>query len=361
MNEEGGDDDEKYFDSFPLGIRFKPTDKELVGYYLKNKIMGRTLPRSRIRDVNLYNYSPHQLSEMYERHRTEEEWYFFTPRERKYARGKRPNRAAGNGYWKITVSDFKIWKNNRVIGHKNMLCYHEGNARDGGVKTGWLMHEYTLEGQSTRAFGDMKLDDWVLCKVYKKRDTSAENQSQNNQQRNGEMQVVGQAPAEPERLLNAVQQPQIYRPPPLLPPLPPQVVVQALQPERLLNAVRQPEIHRPPPLLSPLPLQVVVQAHGSERLLNAVQQSQIYQPPSLWSSLPPLLPSVSLLQPTPLLQQALPCRLNVNAFAPGNSSHMQGYAELVNHTFDDDDDMLDMSFSDIGGDIASRFEGENSY
>ncbi|CAL5333815.1 unnamed protein product [Camellia sinensis] len=47
------------------------------------------------------NYKPYE----------EKEWYFFTPRDRKYKNGKRPNRAAGDGYWKDFDSKLRIESN----------------------------------------------------------------------------------------------------------------------------------------------------------------------------------------------------------------------------------------------------------
>ncbi|KAI8019036.1 hypothetical protein LOK49_LG04G00497 [Camellia lanceoleosa] len=47
------------------------------------------------------NYKPYE----------EKEWYFFIPRDQKYKNGKRPNRAAGYGYWKDFDSRLRIESN----------------------------------------------------------------------------------------------------------------------------------------------------------------------------------------------------------------------------------------------------------
>ena len=37
-----------------------------------------------------------------------DEWFYFTPRDRKYRNGQRPNRSVGDGYWKATRADLLI-------------------------------------------------------------------------------------------------------------------------------------------------------------------------------------------------------------------------------------------------------------
>lgn len=73
------------------------------------------------------------------------EWYFFTPRERKYPKGTRPNRVAGNGYWKATGADKPITPagSARPLGIKKALVFYSGKSPN-GVKTDWIMHEYRL-------------------------------------------------------------------------------------------------------------------------------------------------------------------------------------------------------------------------
>lgn len=53
---------DSFFSTIPPGYRFKPFDTELVVYYLKRKIANQTLPPNRIREVELYNFSPDTLA-----------------------------------------------------------------------------------------------------------------------------------------------------------------------------------------------------------------------------------------------------------------------------------------------------------
>lgn len=72
----------------------------------------------------------------------EKEWYFFSPRDRKYPNGSRPNRAAGSGYWKATGADKPIGQP-KPVGIKKALVFYAGKAPK-GEKTNWIMHEYRL-------------------------------------------------------------------------------------------------------------------------------------------------------------------------------------------------------------------------
>lgn len=76
----------------------------------------------------------------------EEEWYFFSPRDRKYPNGARPNRAATSGYWKATGTDKPVLassEGNQKVGVKKALVFYGGKPPK-GIKTNWIMHEYRL-------------------------------------------------------------------------------------------------------------------------------------------------------------------------------------------------------------------------
>ncbi|KVH90909.1 No apical meristem (NAM) protein [Cynara cardunculus var. scolymus] len=132
--------------NLPPGFRFHPTDEELILHYLCRKtqstseIVTGAQPPSIIADIDLYKHDPWELPEM--ALFGTKEWYFFTPRDRKYPNGSRPNRVTGNGYWKATGADKPIKPKsdpNMTIGIKKAL-----------------------------------LDDWVLCRLYNKKNNPNE-------------------------------------------------------------------------------------------------------------------------------------------------------------------------------------------
>lgn len=99
------------------------------------------------------------------------EWYFFSPRDRKYPNGIRPNRAAASGYWKATGTDKPIQRSNGTenIGVKKALVFYKGRPPK-GLKTNWIMHEYRLaEAQSTNMYRPMKFRETSMrvCTVSK--------------------------------------------------------------------------------------------------------------------------------------------------------------------------------------------------
>nr|AOC59210.1 NAC transcription factor 27 [Haloxylon ammodendron] len=151
----------------PPGFRFHPTDEELVVHYLCRKCASQRIAVPIIAEIDLYKFDPWQLPAMAQY--GEKEWYFFSPRDRKYPNGSRPNRAAGTGYWKATGADKPIGKP-KTLGIKKALVFYAGKAPK-GIKTNWIMHEYRLANvdRSAGKRTNLRLDDWVLCRIYNKK------------------------------------------------------------------------------------------------------------------------------------------------------------------------------------------------
>lgn len=170
MTEKGGSGGQI---DLPPGFRFFPTDEELVVHYLCKKVVSHPLPAFIIGEVDLYKYDPWQLPE--KALFGEKEWYFFTPRDRKYPNGSRPNRAAGSGYWKATGADKPITTcgGKKRVGVKKALVFYKGKAPKGS-KTNWIMHEYRMAeiNLAARKKNTLRLDDWVLCRIYNKKSSA---------------------------------------------------------------------------------------------------------------------------------------------------------------------------------------------
>ncbi|GFP89829.1 NAC domain-containing protein 2 [Phtheirospermum japonicum] len=137
-------------------------------HYLCRKCASQSIAVPIIAEIDLYKYDPWELPglALY----GEKEWYFFSPRDRKYPNGSRPNRAAGHGYWKATGADKPIG-HPKPVGIKKALVFYSGKAPR-GEKTNWIMHEYRLadvDRSARKKNNSLRLDDWVLCRIYNKK------------------------------------------------------------------------------------------------------------------------------------------------------------------------------------------------
>ncbi|GMH30777.1 hypothetical protein Nepgr_032620 [Nepenthes gracilis] len=149
-------------ETLPPGFRFYPSDEELVSHYLRKKIANEEVLKGTLVEIDLHTCEPWQLPEVAKFNNNE--WYFFSFRDRKYATGCRTNRATTSGYWKATGKDRAIIDPNtrNTIGMRKTLVFYKNRAPN-GIKTGWIMHEFRLEKQHLSP-----KEDWVLCRVSHK-------------------------------------------------------------------------------------------------------------------------------------------------------------------------------------------------
>nr|KYP68776.1 NAC domain-containing protein 12 [Cajanus cajan] len=152
----------------PPGFRFHPTDEELLHYYLKKKVSFQKFDMDVIREVDLNKMEPWDLQERCRIGSTpQNEWYFFSHKDRKYPTGSRTNRATNAGFWKATGRDKCIRNSYKKIGMRKTLVFYKGRAPH-GQKTDWIMHEYRLE-EGNDPQGNANEDGWVVCRVFKKK------------------------------------------------------------------------------------------------------------------------------------------------------------------------------------------------
>ncbi|KAJ8545758.1 hypothetical protein K7X08_018341 [Anisodus acutangulus] len=152
----------------PPGFRFHPTDEELVGYYLRKKIASQKIDLDVIRDIDLYRIEPWDLQDKcWIGYEEQNEWYFFSHKDKKYPTGTRTNRATMAGFWKATGRDKAVYNKSKLIGMRKTLVFYKGRAPN-GQKSDWIMHEYRLESEEN---GPPQEEGWVVCRAFKKKIT----------------------------------------------------------------------------------------------------------------------------------------------------------------------------------------------
>ncbi|KAF0922722.1 hypothetical protein E2562_001114 [Oryza meyeriana var. granulata] len=195
----------------PAGFRFHLTDEELVVNYLQRRATGLPCPIPIITDVDIYNFNPWELPSM--ALFGEHEWYFFTLRDHMYPNSVRPSRSATLGFWKAIGTDKPIQVANMrdtPIAMKKALVFYVGRPPM-ETKTTWIMHEYRLTNTrgSTASYSSLslstpnrsvRLDEWVLCKVFNKALEPDNAPPSNVSQLQGSPAPVGSYP--PESMMN---------------------------------------------------------------------------------------------------------------------------------------------------------------
>ncbi|PSS03900.1 NAC domain-containing protein [Actinidia chinensis var. chinensis] len=167
----------------PPGFRFHPTEEELLQYYLRKKVSSEKIDLDVIRDVDLNKLEPWDIQDKCKIGSTpQNDWYFFSHKDKKYPTGTRTNRATSAGFWKATGRDKVIYCNSKQIGMRKTLVFYKGRAPH-GKKSDWIMHEYRLDDNmpSTHdpnhttnvvydAAGEATQEEgWVVCRIFKKK------------------------------------------------------------------------------------------------------------------------------------------------------------------------------------------------
>ncbi|KAL7596263.1 hypothetical protein Lser_V15G30217 [Lactuca serriola] len=164
----------------PPGFRFHPTEEELLHYYLRKKVAYEKIDLDVIRDVDLNKLEPWDIQEKCRIGSTpQNDWYFFSHKDKKYPTGTRTNRATAAGFWKATGRDKVIHSSFRRIGMRKTLVFYKGRAPH-GLKSDWIMHEYRLDdntitnisqdyGSGSNMCDSAQEEGWVVCRVFKKK------------------------------------------------------------------------------------------------------------------------------------------------------------------------------------------------
>ncbi|CAJ1950587.1 unnamed protein product [Sphenostylis stenocarpa] len=129
-----------------IGFGFRPTEEELVDYYLKHRLIGDDPRVHLIPDIDLCEVEPWDVPMLLAEsavHFNLPEWFFFSPVDFKYSNSKRVNRTTKCGFWKPTGKDRDIRSldTNTLLATKKTLVYYKGRISR-GVKSNWVIHEY---------------------------------------------------------------------------------------------------------------------------------------------------------------------------------------------------------------------------
>ncbi|KAF8019602.1 hypothetical protein BT93_G0325 [Corymbia citriodora subsp. variegata] len=156
--------------AWPVGLRFEPTEDELVDHHLRGKLKGKLEAFCLIPELYIYSCEPPDLfisyNELSAIPSDGRECFFFCPCGDKVPNNLRSNnRMTELGYWKDTCKKRVIRSlvTGKQIGIRKILVYYEGRQPK-GRKTDVVMHEYHLNSSvsDSQISGPMA---YVLCHI----------------------------------------------------------------------------------------------------------------------------------------------------------------------------------------------------
>ncbi|TVU32399.1 hypothetical protein EJB05_24129, partial [Eragrostis curvula] len=156
------------------GFRFRPTDQDLVHYYLRKKAASETLDLDVIREIDVGRLEPWDLKDFCSIGTgPQDEWYFFSHMDQRHpssaAGARRNSRRTAMGSWRSRGPDKDILllgtggSRTRIGLRKTMEYYRRGKM------TNWTMHELRLADEN--AIPAEEEGCWVVCRVFRKKKT----------------------------------------------------------------------------------------------------------------------------------------------------------------------------------------------
>ncbi|KAM0853786.1 hypothetical protein ACQ4PT_050854 [Festuca glaucescens] len=125
------------------GFRFLPTDKDIVLYYLKRKVLNQRLPVYHTIEErhDIYALDADEIT-LDENYGDEERLGFFFV-QKQYAYNNGCYYRTPDGYWRIRGRPTGVNHRGRTVGFKTAMDFHRGRPPH-GCRTPWSMFEYAL-------------------------------------------------------------------------------------------------------------------------------------------------------------------------------------------------------------------------
>ncbi|KAL3341528.1 hypothetical protein AABB24_025865 [Solanum stoloniferum] len=151
-----------------MGIRFHPTDTELINY-LKRFFKGELSLNQQcpIQFADIYGDQPPW--EIFGANSEEKFRYFITPLKKRKIKDKRFCRTCAKGTWKGQTGENLIRRNcmGPVVGFKRNFKFETSEC---GQNKTWLMIEYHVADSFFKENNHILKEDFVVCRIKKKMD-----------------------------------------------------------------------------------------------------------------------------------------------------------------------------------------------